>query len=66
MMSFCKKDKNMKKIYRLTNVVSHEVSRETLGAVAEGSVIVRVATEDEQGAAEQDGWVEVPWVAAFL
>lgn len=27
---------------------------------------MRVAAEDQQGAAEQDGWVEVPRVAALL
>lgn len=39
----------------LTDVVGHEVGGETLGAVAERRVVVRVAAEDEQGAAEQDG-----------
>lgn len=53
-------------IQSLTDVVSHEVGGETLGAVAERCVIVRVAAEDEQGAAEQDGRVEVPRVAALL
>lgn len=39
----------------LTDVIGHEVGGETLGAVAERRVVVRVAAEDEQGAAEQDG-----------
>lgn len=61
-------DKNMNKKYTvsLTNVISHEVSGETLGTVAEGRVVVRVAAKDKQGAAEQDGWVEIPGVAALF
>lgn len=48
-----------------TDVVGEEVGGETLGAVAEGRVVVRVPAKDEQRAAEQRGRVQVPREAAL-
>ena len=48
-----------------TDVIGEEVSWETFGSVAERCVVVRVATEDEQGAAEQRRRVHVPRIAAL-
>lgn len=49
----------------LTDVVGEEVSREAFGPVAQGCVVVRVASKNEQSAAEEHSWVQVPWKAAF-
>lgn len=48
-----------------TNVIGQEVCGETFGPIAEWSVVVCVATKDEQGAAEKHSWVHVSWKAAL-
>lgn len=49
-----------------TDVVGEEVGREAFGAVAERRVVVRVATKDEQRAAEEHSGVQVPREAALF
>lgn len=48
-----------------TNVIGKEVCRETLGPIAEWCVVMCVATKDEQSAAEEYSWVQVPWKATL-
>lgn len=56
---------DVKTITSPTDVIGEEIGRETLGPVAERCVIVRVASKDEQGAAEERSWVQVAWKAAL-